>query len=152
MSIVPHGLPGELIGKQPKANADAVLTDRERQQVQRLFGFPLEFPGAFVTYVRDLVRLEMTAQNVQGLAQRVATVGELKVIAKDLSGAGAALTTYDDTQGRWLYCNGATFASADYPELASFLGSTTLPDQRGQVKWQTTVVAATVVGSVLIKA
>lgn len=129
-----------------------VLTERERGMVQRLLSFPLDFPGDFTSWVDDRIRLMLTAQNVQGLAQRVAVVGDLKVIAKDFSGYGTSLTTWDDAQGRWLYCNGATFSSTTYPELYAFLASTTLPDQRGQVKWQTTVVGATAVGSVLIKA
>src|SRR5512143_816536 len=32
----------------------------------------------------------------------------------------------------WLYCNGATFSSATYPQLATIFGSTTLPDHRGR--------------------
>lgn len=32
----------------------------------------------------------------------------------------------------WLYCNGTTFSSAVYPQLANLLGSNTLPDFRGR--------------------
>jgi hypothetical protein len=31
----------------------------------------------------------------------------------------------------YLYCNGASFNSADYPELFAFLGGNVLPDLRG---------------------
>lgn len=31
----------------------------------------------------------------------------------------------------WLLCNGSTFSSVTYPDLFTFLGSTTLPDLRG---------------------
>lgn len=34
----------------------------------------------------------------------------------------------------WLYCNGTTFSSATYPELATILNSTTLPDFRGRFR------------------
>lgn len=133
-------------GQQP------TLTDQERALLQRLLGYPLDIPGEFVTWMEDRMRLLITASNVRGLAQRVATVGEYKVIAKDLS-ASSGLTSYDDTQGRWLYANGATFSSTDYPDLADFLGGTTLPNLDGQLLWSTDApLVDTVVGSVLIKA
>ncbi len=34
----------------------------------------------------------------------------------------------------WLNCNGTTFSSAFYPQLANHLGTTTLPDSRGRVR------------------
>lgn len=35
----------------------------------------------------------------------------------------------------WLYCNGGTFSSATYPQLATIFGSTTLPDHRGRAAY-----------------
>lgn len=35
----------------------------------------------------------------------------------------------------YLVCNGATFSATNYPALASILGSTTLPDQRGRARY-----------------
>lgn len=110
------------------------LSDSERSQVQRLLGFPLDLPTEFVTWMEERMRLLLTSGNVLGLDQRVVTVGSYKIIAKDLS-ANAGLYLYTDQQGLWLYCNGAAFAGATYPELNTFLGGVTLPDSRGRSLW-----------------
>lgn len=51
--------------------------------------------------------------------------------------ASSAVPTWisDCTVPPYLYCNGGTFSSATYPVLTSLLGSTTLPDCRGRLRF-----------------
>lgn len=39
------------------------------------------------------------------------------------------------TVAPYLYCNGATFSAGTYPQLAAYLGGTTLPDSRGRTRY-----------------
>lgn len=110
------------------------LTDEERDQLNRLLSSPLDLPATLVSYFEQRFRLLLTVGNIQGLAQRIATVGEYKTIAKDLS-ANSSLYEYEDAQGLWYYCNGASFSASDDPDLNDFLGGTTLPDCRGRSLW-----------------
>lgn len=50
----------------------------------------------------------------------------------DYAGSSTPAWVTACTKPPWVYCNGGTFSSATYPQLASVLGSTTLPDFRGR--------------------
>lgn len=58
----------------------------------------------------------------------------LPYVGSYLDHAGSSIPSWLSacTVPPWLYCSGATFSSATYPQLAIVLGSTTLPDFRGR--------------------
>lgn len=125
--------------EQPKAPSAGepskiILDDRERTTMQRYLASTGNFPPEFVSWMEEYMRTLLTAGNLTGLAQRVATVGEYKLIAKDLT-AQTSLYVWEDAQGAWLYCNGASILGAGYTELEGFMGGTTLPDARGRAPW-----------------
>lgn len=101
-----------------------------------MLGFPLDLPANFVTWLEGRMQLLLEASNILGLASRVACVGDMKIICKDLS-AETGLYVWDDAQGTWLYCNGNSFTAAAYPHLNTFLGGLVLPDARGRSVWMT---------------
>jgi hypothetical protein len=119
------------------------LSDSELSNLGRLLGFPLQLPPEFVTWLQGQIQVLMSAGNIQGLQQRIAVVGDLKLICKDLTGTPTALTPYEDAQGTWLYCNGASFTAAVYPKLNAFLGGLVLPDAQGRALFACGTNAAT---------
>lgn len=120
-----------LLDTSPAPVPQPALSERERTDLQRMLAFPLELPPEFVSYFEERMRLLLTSSNVLGLMQRVAVVGDYKDIAKDLS-AQTAYYVWEDSQGSWLYCNGASIVGKGHVELEAFLGGTTLPDCRSR--------------------
>jgi len=53
----------------------------------------------------------------------------------DYAGSSVPAWVSGCTVPPYLYCNGATFSSSIYPQLAIILGSTTLPDHRGRANF-----------------
>lgn len=76
-----------------------------------------------------------TGSSPNGLPENVNNSDFLKALRSMFFSIGDLKWHYGSSSPslfNWLPCNGGTFSSIDYPELAAFLGGTTLPDFRGR--------------------
>lgn len=73
----------------------------------------------------------------------VINLGSAGIVYKNLGRVGSYVDIATSSMPNWvtgctlppyLACTGATFSSASYPQLATILGSTTLPDMRGRTR------------------
>jgi hypothetical protein len=121
----------EFFTDQPRPEYTTVLSEADRAKGMQFLSNPLDFPTGFEGWIRDLIRQEIIASGSSSLLKYLGTTGELLAVYKDYT-AETGLYTLEAKGGVYLYLNGASYSSGDYPDLYSYLGSTTLPDCRGR--------------------
>lgn len=124
--------------RQSPQDPSRILTDSERATLQKGLANPLDFPPEYRAWLEGVIESMLPTSGALAAvgASNARTTGEFKAVATIVSGfTGTSLTTYEDENGLWLCCNGATFSASDYPALNTFLGGTTLPDARGRGMW-----------------
>jgi len=146
----PEPLTSEVEIQEPKKSpqtADYLLSEREREQANKLGANPIDLIGTTESkaYIIGLIEETLpTSKFFQNLAASYASpVGSWLIVPEDLTAQTGEYVYTDSRTGlRYLYCNGAAVSQATYADLYAYWGASkwaadsggnfSLPDSRGR--------------------